>query len=773
MGASGSGAGRRGAGRRVMMTKGTRLRLVLTLALTAAVAAVLAAVAPAAAALPPKQDAARDYGGGKRAVPAVLGGIRHSPLDAFVRETVRPRLPAVFALPSSYDLRTQSRLSPVRDQNPYGTCWAFATYSSLESCLLPGETRDFSENNLVWFSGFDREPYNGGGNYWMSTAYLVRWDGPVAEADDAYGSGTHPKPATLSKAKHVQEVLILPSKQGASCDAIKQAIMTHGAVATTMYAGAIASYMKGDAYYYPTTEGQNPDHGVAIVGWDDAYPAGNFLTPPPGNGAFIVRNSWGSGWGSNGYFYASYYDKHIGVSAWCFSGVEPPANYDDIYQYDPLGCVTSYGYGTRTMWLANAFTATASGSIDAVSIYTLYTGIAYQVLAGTTPQTMTARGSGTLTDAGYHTISLSTPLPVARGQSFAVGVKLTGGSSGDTYLIPTEMPYAGYSMAAEASPGQSFFSLDGSTWYDATDEIHSEANICLKAFATEDAPAADPAISSVQPSSGAAGDSVRITGTDFGTMGTVRFGTVAASTSSWTATAVDCAVPNGLPPGEVMVTVASGGKTSNGVAFTVLGEGTDVTPPSTSMHSADDLARWHNHDVALTFEVTDTESGPDALLYSLDAVDWVEMDLALYDTLVVPADPDHSWDGDWTLYFKARDKAGLVEAQQTTSIKIDTRRPVGKAIAAVTVRRGRYATLKYKIAETGPHGPKATGVKVTIKDRRGKVVRAFSLGTKAVNKVHALRFRCTLPRGSYTFFVNGTDAAGNAARVGARRLTVE
>lgn len=95
------------------------------------------------------------------------------------------------ALPSVFDLRKQDRVSPVKDQGPAGTCWIFATYGSLESCLLPEEKWDFSENNMKNLlaeecpQGFDRS-FDGGGNQWMSTAYLARWSGPVLEKDDPY-----------------------------------------------------------------------------------------------------------------------------------------------------------------------------------------------------------------------------------------------------------------------------------------------------------------------------------------------------------------------------------------------------------------------------------------------------------------------------------------------------------------------------------------------------------------------------------------------------------
>ena len=91
-----------------------------------------------------------------------------------------------------------------------------------------------------------------------------------------------------------------------------------------------------NSYYYSGSGSSN--HAVTIVGWDDNYDKSKFSTVPPGNGAFIVKNSSGSGWGESGYFYLSYYDTFVGKTNAVFTA-ESPVNYDHIYQYDPLGMV--------------------------------------------------------------------------------------------------------------------------------------------------------------------------------------------------------------------------------------------------------------------------------------------------------------------------------------------------------------------------------------------------------------------------------------------------
>ena len=141
------------------------------------------------------------------------------------------------------------------------------------------------------------------------------------------------------------------------------------------YGAVYASYDHDDnyyvstkaAYYSPSPSGTG--HAVCIVGWDDSYAASNFKAghQPSGNGAWLVRNSWNTTWGNGGYFWVSYHDSTFGREALaCFNNAESPANYDQNYQYDPLGDigVLNVAYG------ANVFTASESQKIRAVGFYT-------------------------------------------------------------------------------------------------------------------------------------------------------------------------------------------------------------------------------------------------------------------------------------------------------------------------------------------------------------------------------------------------------------------
>jgi C1A family cysteine protease len=492
--------------------------------------------------------------------------------------------------PEAYDLRTFGRVTSVKNQNPYGTCWAFASCGALESGLLPGETWNFSEDNLVLTNGFDSggDPYNWGGNFVRATAYLVRWGGPVNESEDAYGDNS--TPPGLTPRKHMQEVNWIPARASAlDNDNVKNAIMQYGGAYVSMGWYDSAYKSSTASYYYNGSSGTN--HGVLIVGWDDKYSAANFAAAPADNGAFIVKNSWGTTWGNSGYFYVSYYDSLFGRMSpmAVFNKAASTSNYSGIYQYDPLGDVSRLGYtGNASSWFANVFTAQATSSLSAVGFYTLTPGTSYEIYTGSSLATKTLSTRGTLAYMGYHTVTLSAPVGVTNGQPFIVAVKVT--SPGTSYSIAVEEPVEGYSSAATAQPGQSYISSNGASWSDLTTVWDANANVCLKAYVSS----SPETILITAPNGGEswiAGSSHDITWTSTGTIANVNIDYSTDSGLSWTSVAAATANDGSYtwtipitPSTTCLVRVrdieSDPSDTSNAV-FSIVAAAETVTAPST------------------------------------------------------------------------------------------------------------------------------------------------------------------------------------------------
>ncbi|WP_321430051.1 lectin like domain-containing protein [uncultured Methanolobus sp.] len=406
--------------------------------------------------------------------------------------------------PARYDLREHNGVTAVRDQAQAGSCWTHSAIASLESYLLfnRSETWDFSENNmkntLVYSNtdGYDRT-HDDGGYHFYGAAYHSRWSGPVVESDDPYNDLSGVSPDNLPVAKHVQEIMILPGFEGN--DTLYKWVLTHyGAISVgIMQSSTYFDSNNNSYYYYGSIEYAN--HAVTLVGWDDNYSAQNFTPTAPGNGAFIIKNSWGTNWGEDGYYYVSYYDSVmgnneglLGIGTKPYTGnflytAENVSNYDSIYQYDELGWVSCVGYYNSTALGANVFTASSNETLEAVSFYTVDSNSFYNISIYLDPDSGPVNSSGpvsvqngTIAIAGYHTINLDTNVSLNTGQNFSVVVEFT--TPNYDYPIAIEQVLSGYSDNAHAESGQSFVSSNGSQWTDISEQ---NANVCIKAFTTE------------------------------------------------------------------------------------------------------------------------------------------------------------------------------------------------------------------------------------------------------------------------------------------------
>ena len=391
------------------------------------------------------------------------------------------------AFPRAFDLRDRGWVTPVRSQGDHGTCWIMAATGSLESSALrlEGFPLDFSENNLANHMS-SRLDFEGMAPSELAAAYYARWEGPVLESHDRYprpgGS-----PEYLRAVRHVQDVLFLPERTPGATDnaAVKWAVSTYGGVDAAIDFDAKAEYgfwnANTNAYY--NGKRAELDHHVLCVGWDDDYPADSFATRPPGDGAFLIKNSWGTDFGLAGYFWMSYYDVSFGKTLAVFSGLEGTANHDAIYQYDALGRSDwAAAGGGESAWYANRFICAGSGDLTAVSFYAPVAGTSYDVRVARSLGAVTgapAATTGTVAVAGYRTVKLQQPAQVKAGDPFVVAVRVT--TPGWARPVPVERPSE--LIAPRARSGQSFVSSDGSAWKDLTGLAgYASTNVCLKAF---------------------------------------------------------------------------------------------------------------------------------------------------------------------------------------------------------------------------------------------------------------------------------------------------
>lgn len=391
------------------------------------------------------------------------------------------------ALPASYDLRDRYRISSIRNQGRYGTCWAFGALTAMESALLPENAYTFSVDHMSMSNSFRLTQYDGG-EYTMGMAYLAAWQGPVYEKDDPYGDGKTNK--DLKAVKHVQEMRIIASKDIA---AIKEGVFKYGGVQTSIYsslqnANSSSRYYKKDTNSYCYIGTSKPNHEVVIVGWDDNYPKENFSIPLEDDGAFICQNSWGEQFGDQGIFYVSYYDTNIGTHNVVYTRVDETDNYDNIYQSDLCGWIGKMGYEKESMYGANVFTAEKDENVVAAAFYATAPHTEYKVyvvdqfLDETSFEDRVLVAEGTLEDAGYYTIDFEQDIPVCAGEKYAV-------------LIYIHTPGATHPMAIEYDSGNKFLDSiilddgEGYISYSGTKFINvkdkQDCNLCIKAFTND------------------------------------------------------------------------------------------------------------------------------------------------------------------------------------------------------------------------------------------------------------------------------------------------
>ncbi|WP_462316016.1 C1 family peptidase [Methanobrevibacter sp.] len=382
-------------------------------------------------------------------------------------------------LPSYYSMVDHNLMTPVKNQGTEGNCWSFSALAALESCILKASniTFDFSESNLknlmANYSDYGfKITVNGGGNVNMVYGYFASWLGPILEVDDIYHTDNILSPL-LDSIVHVQNIVFLKRCDYLDNDDIKNAILKYGAVSTDMY--YLSSYLTDSISYYFDGDAKS-NHAVCIVGWNDTYSRYNFENVPMGDGAWIVRNSWGPSWGDGGYFYVSYYDSQfakINTSDSYTFILNDTVKLNRVYQYEieKTSFINMFG---DEMCYKNIFTAQGDEYLAAVSTYFL-DDCDYKVTILLNGIPITSKSGKA--DMGYYTVNLDNLIHLNRYDNVTVIFNCTNVKNEEAKIPCCDASLTTNLFVAE---GVSYY-WDNNQWAD----IGSLGGVaCIKMFTT-------------------------------------------------------------------------------------------------------------------------------------------------------------------------------------------------------------------------------------------------------------------------------------------------
>ena len=428
----------------------------------------------------------------------------------------------VTSLPSKYSSIDLGYTSKVRNQAPYGNCWAHSAIACLEIAMIKDnladtDTLELSIPHGIYYyfrpvvdplggteddyAGVTRDKtvtsmlQDGGFASYIGNSTLS-WQGPVLAEDfmsytelqgnynyiESSAAMAKKEYAYGNKAAIVTEMIL---DQKPSREKMKKAIIEYGSVGINYDSNKSFYDEEHSSQYSPVYS--VIDHAVTVVGWDDTYSKDNFKQKPLEDGAWLVRNSAGEYYGMDGYFWLSYEDKTMVTVI----GLKTVASdtYDNNYQYYGIGNSkeTIYGKQNQKLEAANVFEIKKEKELlKAVQIPIAYADMEYsiQIYKNPTEEDDPLSGDALLDTPltgskdweGLYTVNLEQPVWLEQGDVIAVCVTLT---PQHTYMSPG----IEYESTKVSLPNRSLYRMGEEDWIDCADV--GMGNFVIRAFTSD------------------------------------------------------------------------------------------------------------------------------------------------------------------------------------------------------------------------------------------------------------------------------------------------
>lgn len=428
-------------------------------------------------------------------------------------------------LPDSFDLRDIGRAGSVKDQGIWGTCWAHSSASSAESSIMDAVPDiNLSEVHTAYMPYLGEDQIDSGeteiddildygGSSYVVANLWSQWYGPVFDKRMPYVDfeilRDEEKVRYLQSQSdfHLENAYLFEYDDTRSNfdelnETLKQFIYNGNAVDVSFISDS-AYYDSVHCSYYTDRKSRFADHAVTIVGWDDNFSARNFNLKAPGDGAWLVKNSWGSDYADAGYMWISYYNNSL-----CnFAVYELNDKTEHMYNLHHDTFVPSQGLSAydvideiRPSYMANIFEVETDMQLEAVSMYVMNPDTEYEITVYsdlTDPSdpasgkaSAVTKGKSSLT--GYITVELDENVAVKKGSRVGISVKMY--CEDTPFVIPVETCMTAVDettseivdmssfttherIEAQTSLMQSFYSRDGIEWTDITesDFVYNQA----------------------------------------------------------------------------------------------------------------------------------------------------------------------------------------------------------------------------------------------------------------------------------------------------------